>query len=519
MRQFLTLSLLTPLLIGCAAQTAQKKPLAAPKYRVEDVRKTRVYVGEDGLRVDVADLADNKALIKVTGSEGPAEGLVREHELVAEGRERRYRTKYEGRVWNTLYFLRRLTGELTITLYAPGRMHGQKLTLDEKKKVDVAALLELYSEQAASGKLDELARFDPDKEHKKHEEALAKEVDRVKAACGFAPEFTVQWQSFDQETMMKKSVSGYCSNLLSAMRDLCRHDAAKKRFARFKTIRCRRADKQAFEAKPDGIVYSVDFKTPNLTALARKDLGKLEVGKTTLDRAISMGQTDVCKAKGKEKYVIVAPHSAEHPGVAYGDGKRFFYNKHNRWISENWFFDPRQWNPGYNSSFRGVDLRSYSRVNPDHKKNKCTLTCGKREIALELLDGDAKGKVLEAASYVPGPHQREAYAMARNRKGVYYYVDRGTTPETRKDFRVYVGRRGRMKRQQMKDIVSDSEGDIFSTKRGKLRLVLGKEQALWIGGRRSTKLLWVPVRSNLKMIYNELGVYLGVRLGVPCDDL
>jgi hypothetical protein len=28
----------------------------------------------------------------------------------------------------------------------------------------------------------------------------------------------------------------------------------------------------------------------------------------------------------------------------------------------------------------------------------------------------------------------------------------------------------------------------------------------------------VPITENLPMIYNELGVYSGARLGTPCDD-
>jgi len=28
----------------------------------------------------------------------------------------------------------------------------------------------------------------------------------------------------------------------------------------------------------------------------------------------------------------------------------------------------------------------------------------------------------------------------------------------------------------------------------------------------------VPVEENLPLIYNELGVYTGARLGTPCDD-
>ncbi len=75
------------------------------------------------------------------------------------------------------------------------------------------------------------------------------------------------------------------------------------------------------------------------------------------------------------------------------------------------------------------------------------------------------------------------------------------------------------KRQQMKDIVSDSEGEIFSSKRGDLKLYLEKEKAEWVSRGRKRTLLRVPVNENYVLIYNRLGVYLGVELHTPCDDL
>ena len=71
----------------------------------------------------------------------------------------------------------------------------------------------------------------------------------------------------------------------------------------------------------------------------------------------------------------------------------------------------------------------------------------------------------------------------------------------------------------MTNVVSDSEGDIFSTKTGSLRLILNKNESTWIEGKKQRKLVLVPVEDNARMIYTELGVYTGERLGTPCDDL
>jgi len=125
---------------------------------------------------------------------------------------------------------------------------------------------------------------------------------------------------------------------------------------------------------------------------------------------------------------------------------------------------------------------------------------------------------MENATFGKPPDRRKPYALARDRKGIYYFVDRSDKPDAR-DFRLYRGPKGNLKQLQMTNIVLDSKGDIFSTKSGDLRLVLEKENSFWVKGRKSQPLINIPVNDNLRMIYNELGVYIGVRLGTPCDDL
>lgn len=84
-----------------------------------------------------------------------------------------------------------------------------------------------------------------------------------------------------------------------------------------------------------------------------------------------------------------------------------------------------------------------------------------------------------------------------------------------------------MKLQQMTNIIHDSEGEIFATKTGELRLVLtearadaAKDQGLrWVSGKTISSLINVPVEDNARMIYTDLGIYDRERLGTPCDDL
>jgi hypothetical protein len=147
-----------------------------------------------------------------------------------------------------------------------------------------------------------------------------------------------------------------------------------------------------------------------------------------------------------------------------------------------------------------------------------TLSCGERDTKFKPLDPSRASAVLSAATFRPPRWKFRAYALARDDAGTYYYVDR-RREEGSMEFRLYSGPRGSMKPLKMVNVVSDSEGDIFSTRTGELRLVLDKKQSAWVekGKRRDLKSL--PVEDNVALIYAELGVYAGQPLGTPCDVL
>ena len=87
-----------------------------------------------------------------------------------------------------------------------------------------------------------------------------------------------------------------------------------------------------------------------------------------------------------------------------------------------------------------------------------------------------------------------------------------------------------MKLQKMTNAVADTEGEIFTTKTGSLRYVTDrKNPPVWMEGKKKVVLIAVPIEgvdektnepvNNYQLIYNDLGVYLGEKLGNPCDDL
>jgi hypothetical protein len=100
-----------------------------------------------------------------------------------------------------------------------------------------------------------------------------------------------------------------------------------------------------------------------------------------------------------------------------------------------------------------------------------------------------------------------------------FFVDRLREPENNKAFRLFVGPRGSLKLTKMTNVVSDSQGYIFSTKKGELRLVLDLKHPVWVAGKTETALVRLPRDENRVLTYTDLGVYTGQRLGTPCDDL
>lgn len=226
---------------------------------------------------------------------------------------------------------------------------------------------------------------------------------------------------------------------------------------------------------------------------------------------------------GKTHYIAVLPD--DHHGVRlyYGDGKRLHLVSIDGRGAAGWDFqDPRFLNKTANPDFRGIDWRVMSSATRSKDEQALDVRCGERHATFNrVADGEAQG-MLKAATFAKTLRRWRPYALARDNAGIYYYVDHGYDEEDAagpKNFRLFVGARGNLKQQKMTNVVSDSEGDIFSTKSGDLRLVLNRSESEWVASGKSSKLLWVEPHRNLHMIFADLGVYISERLGTPCDDL
>lgn len=512
------------ILTGCSSSPKQetKSPDTVP---IDQISRARLFVGDDGIRAEVVELkGGEKALVKVTGTRSEVEGKVLEHEIQDDGRRLNYVTQVRGRDRYTLVRDSRRSGDKpTWRLYLGVKYRGGvAVSYDEKasQTLDAAAIYREHQEQREDGGLEALQRFDRKAEEKRVEGQIAETTERAKEKCGVDVSLAVAWDRIDDDELKKWSVSSYCGRPVEAMIRLCeKYDTAKAFVSKkVRKVECRMGSERAFSLAKGTLEWSDSWEGSNAADHAREQLLQQTYRGKTLSEEIALDETLVCGDAKKKRYIVQVPGIAEKPGLFYGDGKEFFRATTGELLGPDWFYDPRFYNPKRNASFRGYDLRSWSYAEFKPDSGTCELTCGSNEMKLELLPGKQARKVAESLDVKPPPTPYEPYALARDPRGVYYYVERSTTKGQERFFRLYVGRLGNVKPQKMKDIVSDSEGEIFSSKAGDLRLVLDKSKATWITGRKSRSLKRVPVEKNLHMIYNQLGVYTGVRLGTPCDD-
>lgn len=526
-RPFWILGGVLGLMWGCGGQPAKgtKTPDAdaqVPMAPIEPVG-TRVFTGPEGLRYDVVELADGGALVKVSGVRSELNGKVFRAEGDQDGRYFRYRVDWHGRTLNMLVRQDTQSGTSSWHAYVPDAARdGYAIEYSEKlsPSVDVEAMKRDHIAQTKSGELAKIQDFDRAAEEADAMASLEEEGKRTASECGKATPMSVVWSTVSDAELLEKNVAGYCSSLYSGLRNVCRTDVGKAFVAsQVKGATCRFDG--ASELKLDGntLNWAISFATYNLDQKANEALRQLEVGGASVQERILDEETRVCTDPSGEYVVMVGPREAPHRGMAYGRGKKLQYVNAPELLGGDWFFDPRQKNEKNNPEFRGYDLRFFSQVKADPEKGTCVVMCGAREIPMRLLTGDAKAAALRDVEFTPSPLDREPYALARDRQGTYYYVDRGMTPESAKDFHLYRGKRGKMKPLAMRDVVSDSEGEIFASETGKLRLIVGRDEAQWIASKQPQKLLRLPLGENYGLIYNELGMFLGERFGVPCDDL
>jgi hypothetical protein len=235
---------------------------------------------------------------------------------------------------------------------------------------------------------------------------------------------------------------------------------------------------------------------------------------------------DVSKAKadlavltdGKGHYVVYNANALTSGPTFYGDGKTFHFlhvvsvsvDGADAWSMSFW--DPRvQRQYQESASFSMSD-----------EGRTFEVACGVGKTTFTRLTGPEAAKLIEGADFRGSLWTRRPEHLFRDDTGVYYLVDRLRTDSAeRRDWRVFIGPRGKMKLAALKDVVDDDQGQIFATKDGSLRLVTSGDDSRWLKGKAATPLTRVDLSSlrNARVLYVDLGPYTGEKLGTPCDDL
>lgn len=229
----------------------------------------------------------------------------------------------------------------------------------------------------------------------------------------------------------------------------------------------------------------------------------------------------VVVSDGAGHYIVVKPFDRDRrvKQMFYGRGERFY----RQWVRTASIGGPQRyqysfWEPRWNPRIRRPSNPSYFMF----KDGEYSVQCDDRRTVLKPVGDEEAARIL-SASYYERLWKYEAFSLARDEEGNYYYVDR-LSPEAggqdNRAFRVFKGPRGNLRELRMKNVVYDSAGAIFTTHDGELRLVLNTDRsARWVRGRSQTELVSLRPSENRYLIHVELGVYHGVALGTPCDDL
>jgi hypothetical protein len=467
----------------------------------------RVYRGEDGLRVTLVPLLGEEpeqALIEVTGLPNDFDGLVLRYEMSPAGRDRwSYYTTYRGGEFHTMWH-RRHQGETRVQIFLPGSGRDSRdVTYDEdaSAEVDPHDLARRHAAIVADGTVAALAEFDRENREARNDEEFASRIaSDLERECGADPVPTsIDWSTVSDEDLRRYSVAGrgYCGAISSGLSRLCRHEAGREIVrARVRAIHCEMGDEMSVSISDDGkLVWVGDFEGMNSGEVAA-NLLRTYVGR---DRIVLRAERGV--------YVALNPGDATVPIYISEDGETFNEQVE---LDRSAAGDHRLlFAPGIHSALR-------------YRDDAWQLTCDELTHELRELPLEQAHAMLDAADLEERIWKREPFALARDDRGRYYYVDRLADRYGGKGFRVFSGMRGNVRLTRLVDIVNDSEGTVFATANGDLRLILNRDEvgeAYWVQGRGRTSLTVLPIHRNLELIYRGLGVYAGERLGSICELL
>ena len=464
---------------------------------VELVDTAKVYRGQEGLTVTMAPVVgSDDMVIVIDGLQSEVAGIPLRYSPENRGRDRiAYVTTLRGEDSYLVHGESDRVGYYTVYLPESGSV-GRPVSYDEEatEKASAAALASEFSRRTHDGTIARLAAFDRKEREAYNDTEYLEEVKSAEKACGTSLGGGIRWDSVDDETIKDKSIASYCGSFPEALGELCdafpviRSDAA----ARIQRIECVWG-KPGTTLDAGTLVWSPGES--NLDEVAWDDAR----------RVLDYTQTVL---RAGDDHVILDPGDADS-GIWYGDDKTF--HRHRKGAASAGWSTRYLWNGAHESRL----------VHDDHT---WTLTCDDDEHPLEELGRSEREKILANAKLGGQLFDREPYALARDDRGNYYYIDRLSDDKGGKGFRVFIGPRGGARPTRLMDIVEDSKGVIFSTRSGSLRLVVSRGggsggSAVWIKGKKRQLLTVLPLHTNRALIYEQLGVYTSEPLGTLCQRM
>ena len=120
------------------------------------------------------------------------------------------------------------------------------------------------------------------------------------------------------------------------------------------------------------------------------------------------------------------------------------------------------------------------------------------------------------------------YRLLRDDWGRYYFVEQSKAEHSAHPFRLWFGYRGRVKQLNVMTVAHDTEGVVLVSSDAAMRLVASQSRdrrdgfnenvgAYWVKEDSRRELLNIPIESNTKVIFEELGMYNQLYLGYLCD--
>jgi hypothetical protein len=217
---------------------------------------------------------------------------------------------------------------------------------------------------------------------------------------------------------------------------------------------------------------------------------------------------------GQGGFLALAPFGEKESPVFFGSaGKLYRQEVAARREQETTGYEVALWDPRVPGGQALVSLRG----------DRAVIRCGDRQLELQALGLRERRRLLVATTYYAPPFVRKPVGLARDDEGNFFFLDDAREPGQRgPDYRLYAGPKGALARLEIEELGREGDAVLLRTAQGRLRFRREGEaggQADWLAGGGKRALAWLDTAGQGPMIFGELGVYGGQRLGTVCDPL